>query len=354
MRNTLILFLLTITMLLKYTADGQPLGGAGRMIVPGTHISLTDSSGYFTPTAGAVYIANMGWRLQANQDAVQTPAFNLEHLRNGNLKWYARAYSPSTYQTWVTFVEYYGSSASDESGNTYFLPIATETTYDGDLNAPMNFSQFSLEFSKNWHPLNPLEDDMAAVYITEFWIEVDAAVLPVSFTSLQATIQNGNVLLNWTTLSERNNKSFIVERSQNNSLWENIGSISTKAEQGNSTEKLTYSFSDLKPHEGRNFYRIKQTDIDGKHNYSEVRSLHVAAVGTPKFYPNPANSLIYVDGLSEACKIEILTISGQQLIHLNAKKESQSLDISQLISGWYVLKITKPNEAPLTYKLMKK
>jgi len=69
------------------------------------------------------------------------------------------------------------------------------------------------------------------------------AVLPVNFGEVNAVYQNGKLSLNWSTLSETNNKEFIVEGSVDGKTWTKLGTVASKAGNGNSDTSIQYEFS---------------------------------------------------------------------------------------------------------------
>ncbi len=67
-------------------------------------------------------------------------------------------------------------------------------------------------------------------------------ILPVTFGSLSATIRNGVLMLNWSTIHELNNDHFEVEASTNGKDFVKIGEIESKAVNGNSDTVIEYKF----------------------------------------------------------------------------------------------------------------
>ncbi|WP_199120215.1 hypothetical protein [Pedobacter sp. ASV28] len=71
---------------------------------------------------------------------------------------------------------------------------------------------------------------------------IDLSVLPVAFTSLNAQLSASNQLqVQWQTTSEANNKQFVVQASVNGSSWTNLGTVASKAANGNSSEVIAYT-----------------------------------------------------------------------------------------------------------------
>ena len=101
-------------------------------------------------------------------------------------------------------------------------------------------------------------------------------VLPIELLYFRAKFNNGQVEFNWATATEINNDYFTIERSQDgNSFVE----IFRKPGAGNSTSRLEYSATDNAPVSGTSYYRLKQTDYDGKYEYFPTQSVENKLTG---------------------------------------------------------------------------
>lgn len=177
--------------------------------------------------------------------------------------------------------------------------------------------------------------------------EIDAgfkfnAALPVNLTSFEANIINGSqVILKWVTATEQDNKHFIVEKSIDGREFEPIGVV-----EGNGTTNTVnyYSFEDLDPFYGNNYYRLKQVDFDGKYEYSEVKSVTVHGQDLPDMivYPNPvqrSTTLRIINPLTNDATIEVLSNTGQtlQVLQLEKGEDRKQIDMSNYPEGMYYL-----------------
>src|SRR5690606_3761219 len=116
-------------------------------------------------------------------------------------------------------------------------------------------------------------------------------IVPVELTSFTAAAQNNNVLLSWITSSETNNLGFDIERrsSDSNTGWQKIGFVSGK---GTTTERSVYSFTDVNPAEGKSYYRLRQTDLDGSTKVFDAVEVDFGVVkeySLSQNFPNPFN-----------------------------------------------------------------
>ncbi len=67
-------------------------------------------------------------------------------------------------------------------------------------------------------------------------------VLPVVFDGLKATRKNGQLVVHWSTLTETNNAYFEVQGSLNGVNFSKLGIVSSKGNNGNSSQQLNYQF----------------------------------------------------------------------------------------------------------------
>ena len=78
------------------------------------------------------------------------------------------------------------------------------------------------------------------------------------------------ILLQWSTLNEVNNKSFVIEKSEDGKEFSVLGS---KASMGDGTGKQDYRFLDVNARGKTLYYRLKQVDTDDTFEYTETVSI---------------------------------------------------------------------------------
>lgn len=84
--------------------------------------------------------------------------------------------------------------------------------------------------------------------------------LPISLLAFTAKRMSNSASLQWSTSFEHNSSHFNIERSSDGINFQIIGS---KQAAVNSTNQLDYHFTDFKPLQGINYYRITLFDTDG-------------------------------------------------------------------------------------------
>ncbi|MFZ4620327.1 MAG: T9SS type A sorting domain-containing protein [Bacteroidota bacterium] len=112
--------------------------------------------------------------------------------------------------------------------------------------------------------------------------------LPVELVAFTAATLKNTVELRWSTATEVNNAGFDVEKMVNGS-WSKLGFVEGN---GNSNVQHSYSFVDAAAR-GRESYRLKQMDRDGRFTYSSVvetsAPLTAQDYSLSQNYPNPFN-----------------------------------------------------------------
>ncbi|MCC6371702.1 MAG: hypothetical protein IT236_11905 [Bacteroidia bacterium] len=165
------------------------------------------------------------------------------------------------------------------------------------------------------------------------------SALPIELSNFELKPGDQQVEVNWKTYSELNNAYFAIERSANGLNWEEIGRV-----KGAGTSKVIkkYHYSDNFPLQDLAYYRLKQIDFDGSHDYSWIETIKLQSNVSQgiKIYPNPAESEILVFG--DAQGISITNSLGLEVTGLlEIMKEDKYLkrvNISKLESGTYYFK----------------
>ncbi|MEM9929413.1 MAG: T9SS type A sorting domain-containing protein [Bacteroidota bacterium] len=158
--------------------------------------------------------------------------------------------------------------------------------------------------------------------------------LPVEFSALSAESVKQNVMVKWSTASESGNVGFEVQHSTSGLLFQPLGMVSAAPDGQNGSN---YSFEHQQAPLGRNFYRLKQMDLDGGFSYSEVVTTVVEASGEPlSVYPNPADDAIFVSA-KERGQLAIRDAQGQIINQINATGDPQRIDLSRLNAGLYFI-----------------
>jgi len=168
-------------------------------------------------------------------------------------------------------------------------------------------------------------------------------ILPVTMSQFSARRASAVNVLNWTTEQEINASYFVIERSTDGSNYSSIGKVNAA---GNSSTTRNYSFTDMHPAKGNNYYRIRTVDIDNSAKLSVTRQIRNEGIADISVYPNPVTDLITVavnaDKATEG-QMTITDMSGKT-VYTRSVKLSQGntmlpIPATNIAAGNYILKI---------------
>lgn len=176
--------------------------------------------------------------------------------------------------------------------------------------------------------------------------------LPVNFTSIKAYQANTAIAVEWKVSNQLNIQQYEIERSADGSAF---SKMATQAVNMTSGSDAAYSWLDLNPLTGDNFYRIRSVGNSGDIKYSPVVNVKIgkekAAINV---YPNPvANRILnlqFTDMEKGIYSIRLLNTMGQvvftqQLTH-NGGSAAQSISLGKSMAGGsYRLEIIQPDNS---------
>ena len=178
---------------------------------------------------------------------------------------------------------------------------------------------------------------------SQFFLVEPSTALPLQLTEFEAKPSTNAIVLNWNTLAEYNNQGFDVERSTNGTEFAAIGTIAGQG-RGSNPGNYTYQYVDDKVAAGITYYyRLRQTDIDGKVTYTAIRSARLAASRAFSIFPNPAKDkfrLVPAQALEAA--IDLLNMQAQLVRSWPVQAIAQGgieLSAAGLPAGVYTLRI---------------
>jgi hypothetical protein len=179
--------------------------------------------------------------------------------------------------------------------------------------------------------------------------------LPVELLSFTGKNNAKENVLEWVTATEVNNDFFTLERGTDGYTFEEIATVKGA---GNSHTIKSYKSLDKEPLNGINYYRLKQTDVDGTVKYAP----NVIALRNEKeidytLYPNPVNKelVIYADLMDqENINITITDISGRKVMEqkqfIIGGGNAVSINTSQFSEGIYFVLLKRENSILISQK----
>jgi hypothetical protein len=188
--------------------------------------------------------------------------------------------------------------------------------------------------------------------------------LPVKLESFTAILNNINnkAELKWVTSAEKNVSHFVIEKSTDGKNFNDAGTVFAF---GNTTQTMTYAYGDnINTVQSSVFYyRLRMVDADGRTEYSQTRIIRISKQNTTTVtiltYPNPATNELRVtipaNWQGKKVAYEIVNASAQAVKKINTGSASQTetLDVSKLAPGLYVVNVSCGNETA-QQKIVKK
>ena len=168
----------------------------------------------------------------------------------------------------------------------------------------------------------------------------------ISFYGTQT--QQGNII-NWTTADEQGQTTFMVERSSDGIIFQQLNVTGTQQLNGMGS----YSYTDTRPVSNQHYYRLKVVLPDGSSYYSKTINLKgtkeriisiIAAEGS-------ATVKVNVSGVStdENLMFNLNDFSGRLILRKKIQAGSNEISISSLLQGAYIGQVTS-NKYPTVVK----
>ena len=165
--------------------------------------------------------------------------------------------------------------------------------------------------------------------------------LPVTFSSFYATKNSSDVLMSWSTAQEFNNNNFEIQRSTDGSNWTVIALVMGM---GTSTTTTQYSYTDKNMTAATVYYRIRQVDIDGKFEYSDVKTIRSnQAAAVAKIYA--ANNMVNVEfnaATEGTVTVRMLNTNGQLVAEQHFQQAQYRISMNNYGkgAGLYVIQVS--------------
>ena len=194
-------------------------------------------------------------------------------------------YIPINFVSGNTYtITFYTKRVCSVTINTNELPnqttlLTTETQTNASCNSNWNtWYQWSTTLLSNYTGAGYFQiwtktiyGGPTSVYLDDVSIfESEPVNLPIELLYFQAKNWGINNKLIWSTASQYNNDFFTIEKSEDGIFFDEI--IRVKGA-GNSAHQLFYSEYDYDVNPGINYYRLKQTDYDGRYEIFDIVSV---------------------------------------------------------------------------------
>lgn len=220
---------------------------------------------YNTMTSTTLNSATIGLENETGTIGLVT-AYNAAYIKNNHAVMYQAA------PEWLNAGTYAGTLYNGNS-------VSVQVEFDAaDYPAGMYSMDMIVETND---PVSPTRVVPVRMQLTN--------IVPVELVSFSAVPVHGDVLISWSTATELNNESFMIERKSGEGSWEKAGET---AGHGTTSERQNYTFTDRNMKSGTYRYRLVQRDFDGTTTVSaeiEVNVLLPLSNVLEQNYPNPFN-----------------------------------------------------------------
>ncbi len=171
---------------------------------------------------------------------------------------------------------------------------------------------------------------------SNFYITKADIALPLQLISFKVRENNCAAILEWTTADEINVSHFDIEKSTDGVSFSSIATVNARNTSGENNYTLAVPAAN-----GKTFFRLKMTDIDGTVKYSNIRLLTTRCGHVPQIYPNPVHTVITLKNTDAGniAAIRIISADGRVVKEM-AAVATQQYDIASLGNGYYFIQIT--------------
>jgi len=176
--------------------------------------------------------------------------------------------------------------------------------------------------------------------------QIKNPLLPLRIMSYELRLMNEKrnginekqVINNWVTTNEMNVSHFVIQRSEDGSVFKSVGTIEAA---GNGryqfTDPFTISYSPFTL-----YYRLQIIDKDGSFSFSEVKRVTLNEQQETRnvfLYPNPARDNVTISTKENVQEIKIINQLGKLIKQYKNVINLQNFNTQQFSKGIYIVQI---------------
>lgn len=229
---------------------------------------------------------------------------------------------------------------------------------DFDNSSPSGSSTYLNEYIEMWNLLcpgilpgpNPLpgSTELQAELgnkITAFGGSVPtcSTSLPIAAIPFSGKAEMQHILLHWRVANIADFAHFEVQRSNQFADFQTIGTVQF-------TETNQYHFTDKRPLQGTNFYRLKAVNREGNYEFSKIIEVQFGELPI-RVYPNPVSDILTIES-STTGRMQIFNSIGQLVLIQNIQEGQQTMNLENFSKGIYWMTIQSDNQV-FTRRLLK-
>jgi len=224
-----------------------------------------------------------------------------------------------------------------------------------NIKTPVSFTDTSrIDFSIINDPGSYAPDRFRLVFL-------QAAPVPVTFSSIRANRLRNDILVEWKVENELNIAHYELEKSANGV---NFSKVNEQVARGNGLgTAIQYNWLDTNPLEGDNFYRVRSVGISNEVKLSQVVKVNMGKlVSEITVFPNPVreDGIVYISLNNKPAgnyQLNLVNSEGQTVMKktLNHAGGNSVYSITMdkfAAHGNYLVNITGDNSVNLTFKIV--
>ena len=159
---------------------------------------------------------------------------------------------------------------------------------------------------------------------------------PVDFVSFTGHNENNENMLSWKTAAEINNDYYVIKRAGADLNYEKLAQIQGAGNSGNTQE---YTFRDVNPLAGVNYYALFQVDFDGTTEYLATVTLTNREEDAVQVFNRNNGYISVVSDNHGTRRVQIYTHSGTLVKSIHTTGNENTINVRNLANGCYIVKI---------------
>ena len=179
---------------------------------------------------------------------------------------------------------------------------------------------------------------------------IGAAVLPATISNYELNCKENLTSFNWSTASEINNDFFTIEKSEDALNYSEIATIDGN---GTTDQEHHYQFTDEELNDKPFYYRLKQTDFDGKSETFKPLLSTCFETNETTYFPNPVKDKIHLNTSNDFTHASIFSIDGKRLIESEINSLNNQIDLSNFSTGMYFIQLLNTKKKTDFIKIIK-
>lgn len=166
-------------------------------------------------------------------------------------------------------------------------------------------------------------------------------LLPVELISFEGRSDAFANRLTWATASEHNADRFAVERADDLSKeFELIGQVPAV---GETAHRMNYEWRDFSPLSNC-YYRLRMIDYDGQEELSNIVTIQREENIKPLLFPTQTETSVSISlPDNQLADLKIFSVDGKLIEERKISAELVEVELKDLNSGWYYLRIENQN-----------